>query len=163
VLTVTVFTSGPGLAIGMPITGAGVSANTRITGSSATDGTLTGYNSTGTYRVNNSQTVGSESMVSAYGPDWLLPTTTEAGAGLQFINCGSVAATRSLTLATVFTALPGEAGSSTNMHKIVGDQFTITDGAKSGGGAAAFGDATQGGGSQIIKVWWNGTSWIRNG
>jgi hypothetical protein len=41
-------------------------------------------------------------------------------------------------------------------------EFFIEDGAKAGGGTAAVGDATQGGGMQKIKVGWNGTSWIRS-
>jgi hypothetical protein len=55
VLTVTAVTSGV-LAVGQPITGSGVAANTFISALG------TGTGGTGTYTVNNSQTVGSESI-----------------------------------------------------------------------------------------------------
>ena len=59
--TLTVTVTAGYLAAGAGITGAGVSANTIITGQ------LTGVTgSTGTYTVNNSQTVGSEAMTALY-------------------------------------------------------------------------------------------------
>lgn len=54
-LTVTAVASGS-LTVGTPITGAGVASNTLITA------LLTGTGGTGTYTVNNSQTVASESL-----------------------------------------------------------------------------------------------------
>jgi hypothetical protein len=158
VLTITGVSSGSGIAIGMPVTGPGISADTVITGGKATEpGTLTGYNNVGTYRVNNSQTVGSRSMTLPYGPDWALPTTTEAGAGLLFINCGSSlpgGEKTSLTLATVFTALPGEAGSSSNMHRYEGQEYNIRD-----CNTAIWGAIASGGGTNHVKVRFNGTNW----
>jgi len=54
-LTVSAIASGH-IAIGSPITGAGVTAGTVVTG------LLTGYGGVGTYTVNNIQTIGSEPM-----------------------------------------------------------------------------------------------------
>jgi hypothetical protein len=165
VLTVAALSSGSGLAIGLAVTGSGVTAGTVITGSIASEpGTLTGYNNTGTYRVNNSQTVSSRSMTIAYGPDWVLPTTTEAGAGLQLINCGTTTPSNTaLTQAVTFTSLPGEAGASTAMPRFEGQEYSITDGQKTGTGTALFGDIVIGGGAQHIKVRYNGTNWTRCG
>jgi hypothetical protein len=165
ILNVTA-TSSNGLAIGMPVIGTGVTAGTFISGSTATDGTLTGYNSTGTYRVNNSQSVASRTMTSPYGPDYMLPTSTEGFAGLKFISCTSSLGggrTTSLVLANVFNALPGQAGGSPYVILLEGFEYDITDGAKSGGGSALFGDIVVGGGSQHIKVRYNGTNWTRSG
>lgn len=60
-LTVTAVTSGT-LMIGETITGSGVSASTTITGY------ITGAGGTGTYTVNNSQTVASTTITAASGP-----------------------------------------------------------------------------------------------
>lgn len=156
VLTVTALGAGSGIAIGLAVTGSGVSAGTVITGSIASEpGTLTGYNNTGTYRVNNSQTVGSRSMTIAYGPDWVLPTTTEAGAGLLLINCGtSVPSNTALTNAVTFNSLPGEAGASTTMPRFEGQEYSITD-----SNTATWGATAAGGGSNHVKVRYNGTNW----
>jgi hypothetical protein len=131
---------------------------------------LSGYNTTGTWRVNNSQTVASiasgETLTILTGPDWVMPTSTTSKTGLKFINCSSTGATSSglNDLAMTFTCLPGEAGASPYIPRHEGQEFNIVDGAKkTAGGTAAMGDATQGGGSQHIKVWFNGTDWIRCG
>lgn len=58
-LTVSAVTTGA-IAIGQEITGTGVAAGTVVTGF------VSGTGGTGTYTVNNSQTVGSESMTAAY-------------------------------------------------------------------------------------------------
>jgi hypothetical protein len=71
-LTVTAVTSGT-LYIGQTIQGAGITAQTIITALG------TGTGSTGTYTINNSQTVSSETM---YGLNWsVLPTTDGAFTG----------------------------------------------------------------------------------
>jgi hypothetical protein len=170
ILTVTVVTSGTGLGLGMLLTGSGVT-NCTIIGSVVNEpGTLTGFANTGTYRISVSQgTVTSRSMTGHYGPDWVMPTATNAKAGLRFINCGATindgTTTGLNTLNMTFTCLPGQAGgpSSTNFPLVVGTEYFVVDGAKAGGGTAAVGDATQGGGTQHIKVWFNGTDWIRCG
>lgn len=74
-LTVTAVTSGT-LAVNQPITGAGVTAGTVITGLAA--GTTGGV---GTYTVNNSQTVASETLTSYSGVEtkWYCATINAAG------------------------------------------------------------------------------------
>lgn len=168
VLNVTAFTSGSGIGVGMAVTGAGISAGTVITGNHLTDPTLTGTITTGTYRVNNSQNIASEAMTVVTGEAWVMPTATSSKAGLKFVNCGAAnlpaGATSGLeTLSMTFTCLPGQAGASTNVALIEGQQFDITDGAKSGGGTAALGDNVQGGGSQHLLVRYNGTNWTAVG
>lgn len=159
--------AGGGIGIGMVITDAGVPVAT-VVGNHASDPTLTGVISTGTYRSSASLNLSSRTLKVITGTDWLMPTVASSKAGLKFINCGSANLPAGIvcglnTLNMTFTCLPGEAGASSNMPVIEGMEYNIVDGAKSGGGAAAFGDATQGGGTQHIKVWYNGTSWIRNG
>jgi len=127
---------------------------------------LSGYNGIGTYRVNNSQTIASHTMTLPFGPDWVMPTSSDAKTGIKFINCSGTTTSASglNNLAMTFTSLPGEAGSATNFSRVEGQEFNIVDGAKkTAGGTAAIGDATQGGGTQHIKVWFNGTDWIRFG
>jgi hypothetical protein len=166
-MTVTAFTSGSGLGVGMRVSN-GSTVNTTITGNSGIDSALTGYNSTGTYRVADSLNFASGPLTVYTGADWVMPTATDAKTGLKFINCGGTipAGTTSglNTLNMTFTSLPGEFGASTGMPRFEGQEYNIIDGAKKTvGGAAAVGDATQGGGSQHIKVWFNGTDWIRCG
>jgi hypothetical protein len=153
-----------GTAINTSGTQSGTHYLDRLNGSTG----LSGYSREGTWRVNNSQTVASiasgETLTILTGPDWVMPTATSSKTGLKFINCSSTGVTTSgLDLAMTFTCLPGEAGSSPDIPRYEGQEYNIVDGAKFGGGTAAIGDATQGGGSQHIKVWWNGTSWIRCG
>jgi len=71
-LTVTVVTSGA-LALGQILSGSGISANTVITGF------LTGSGGNGTYTLNNSQTIVSESMTAAGASGWtqLVPAATQ--------------------------------------------------------------------------------------
>jgi hypothetical protein len=123
---------------------------------------LSGYNGLGTFRVNHSQTSSPTGV--AYGPDWVLPTVTASLTSLELINCGTTSPTNTaLTKAVTFTSLPGEAGSSGNIPRFEGQEYSITDGQKSTTGAAAFGDTVVGGGAQHIKVRYNGTNWTRSG
>jgi hypothetical protein len=132
---------------------------------------LSGYSGTGTWRVNNSQTVASiasgATLTVVTAPDWVMPTATEPKTSLKFVNCSSINPTGVVSglnnFNMLFTSLPQEAGAKGGYSRIEGQEYNIIDGAKSGGGTAAIGDATQGGGSQHIKVWFNGTDWIRCG
>lgn len=92
----------------------------------------------GTYQVSISQSVSSTSMVA------------RIRSGLNDLNM-------------TFTCLPEQAGATANIALVKGDEWFITDIAKSGGGTAAIGDAVQGGGTQSGDVGWNGTSWIFKG
>lgn len=153
--------AGPGTAINTSGTQSGTHYISRLDGSTG----LSGFNATGTWRVSpGSQSVSSTTLTIPTGNDWVMPTATTSKTGLKFINCKGTGVPCGLNnLNMAFTSLPGEAGASSDIPRIEGQEFHIVDGAKSGGGTAAIGDATQGGGSQHIKVWWNGTAWIRCG
>jgi hypothetical protein len=49
------------------------------------------------------------------------------------------------------------------MPRFEGQEYSITDGQKTGTGTALFGDIVIGGGAQHIKVRYNGTNWTRCG
>lgn len=72
-LTVTAVASGT-LAVGQPVSGAGVAAGTVITGLG------TGTGGTGTYTVNNSQTVASEALTTTGGVEtkWVVASAANA-------------------------------------------------------------------------------------
>lgn len=92
-LTVTAVASGA-LALGQPISGAGISAGTVLTAFGS------GTGGTGTYSVNNSQTIGSEAMTGTGAAGWstLGPTTGDyfvslsntARAGWVIVNDGTI-------------------------------------------------------------------------
>lgn len=63
-------------------------------------------------------------------------------------------------LTLLYSNLPGQVNST--LGPSVGMEYTITDGAKAGGGTALFGDALQGGGSQTIQAKYDGTVWRRS-
>jgi hypothetical protein len=150
------------IAVGQTVTGAGVTAGTVITASGLTDVTLTGVAGAGTYRVNNSQNV-TTTLTIVGGTAWHTQATGSGNnAGLTFVGMSPP------TLGLVYADLPGEAGVNTNIIRYEGMEYSIIDGAKSGGGAAAFGDATQGGGSNHYKVRYVASAaptagWIRVG
>jgi hypothetical protein len=125
-----------------------------------TDGSdgLSGYNNIGTYRVNHSQTISSQAMTLPFGPGWELPPVSGVGTGLRFENCRGTG----LKHTTLFSYLPGQADAA-GIPAVDGDEYNITDGAKSGGGSAVFADIVVGGGSQHIKVRYDGTNWRRFG
>lgn len=129
--TMTVSAVGSGvLSAEQTISGTGVTPRTTIINQ------LTGTpGGTGTYTVSISQTVGSTTI------------TAKNLSGLNSLNM-------------TFTCLPGQAGASNNVALIEGMRYYIIDIAKSGGGTATPGDATQGGGTQRGYVTWNGASWI---
>jgi len=167
VLNVTA-TTGSFIGVGMSVTGTGVTAGTVITGNSTTDGTLTGAGGTGTYRVNNSLNLSSRTMNVITGADWVMPTQTFSKTSLRFSNCGSTlpsgVASGISTLGMTFDCLPGQAGSAESSGiPITGASYFIVDGAKSGGGTAVPGDAAQGGGTQKIPVFYDGTDWRYGG
>jgi hypothetical protein len=162
ILNVTVFSSGLALGVGMLVTGSGVTAGTTIIANSSIDATLTGYIGTGTYRVNNSQNVSSETMTVVTGNDWVLPTNVETLTGLQIVNC-SGNGTGLNSLGMTFASLPGEVTSNTHIQRMEGAKYSIVDGQKTGPATALMGDIVIGGGSQHIEVRWNGTSWTRSG
>jgi len=130
---------------------------------------LSGYNTTGTWRVSpGGQSVAAGTTLTVRtAPDWVMPTATESKTALKFVNCSSInpagVTTGLNNFNMTFTSLPEEAGSKSGFSRQEGQEYNIVDGAKLGGGTAAIGDATQGGGTQHIKVWWNGTNWIRFG
>jgi len=151
--------AGPGAAVNTTAGTAGGHNYAKINGSNG----LTAYNNVGTYRVNISQSSSPTGL--NYGPDWVFPTATEQFAALQFINCGSVSPTVTslISLAGTFNSLPKESGASGFILRPEGVEFSITDGQKSTGGAAAFGDIVIGGSTGHYKVRWNGTNWTRCG
>lgn len=164
ILNITTFTSGSHVGIGMVVTGAGVTPGTRIIASSTNDPTLTGYQFSGTWRVDTVQNVSSEAMTVVTGADWVPPTDQASLTGITFSNYTSNTNLGSglNNFNMHFSALPGQADWLGYIPLFEGQEFFIKDGAKAGGGAAAVGDATQGGGTQHIKVGWNGTSWVRS-
>jgi len=105
---------------------------------------------------------------------WKLPTNRGNLAGWKFIQCGAITggdsqqinsefgSTRTPTGVMVFADLPGQ-GTAYQWGPIEGQEYDIIDGAKAGGGAAAFGDNLQGGGSGHYKARYNGTNWQRVG
>jgi hypothetical protein len=79
---------------------------------------------------------------------------------VTFINCNNP------PLGMKFLDLPGQtppAGRTNQGDGVAyqGMQHDIVDGQKSGGGTALFGDIVVGGGSQAIRVYYNGTNWTR--
>ena len=161
-MTISGAVTGGFVEVGMTITGAGVTADTEVTASGLTDVTLTGTGGAGTYRVNNSQNV-TTTLTAVGGPAYRVqPTGSGNNAGLTFVGMNPP------SLGLVYADLPGEAGVNTNIIRYEGMEYSIIDGAKSGGGAAAFGDATQGGGSNHYKGRYVGSAaptagWIRVG
>lgn len=90
---------------------------------------------------------------------WLAPLGLSR-ASFQYQNCTNVPATGCMVL--TFADLPGQPG----VYKAVveGLQYSISDGAKSGGGSLAnLGDIAVGGGSQHAQVRWNGSAWTVTG
>lgn len=192
-LTVSAVASGA-LAVGQSIVGAGVTAGTMITALG------TGTGGTGTYTVNNSQTVGSEAMTAAEAQHSnnvlmnvtpqdgiILPTDTRNLAGWRFLNATGavnglqgVAGFTKNTVASAagsmnFADLPGQYTNPTYVDSqgftrsmfqagaLEAQEYDIKDGAKFGGGAAAWGDQVQGGGTGHYKVRYDGTVWRRIG
>lgn len=99
------------LSVGSVITGSGVSANTRITAF------LTGTGGTGTYTVNNSQTVGSTAITSG-SVEWTVPAAitkvkaTVVGGGGGGANPASGGNGGSSMFGAYITATGGNGGSS---------------------------------------------------
>lgn len=163
-MTATTFklsaSAGPGSAIDTSGSQQGTHYISRLDGSTG----LSGYSNTGTWRVSpGGQSATSTTLTVHTATDWVIPTSTYGKTGLKLINCTGNGTGLDDGVNMTFTSLPGEAGASIHIQPQEGQEFNIVDGAKSGGGTAAFGDACQGGGSQHIKVWWNGTDWIRCG
>jgi hypothetical protein len=79
------------------------------------------------------------------GFDWDTPSNAYTA---QWLNCN---------IAPTWTY--SQLGTTNGVNVLEGDQVTITDGAKSGGGTAGWGDAVQGGASQRLLVRWNGSAW----
>jgi hypothetical protein len=74
---------------------------------------------------------------------------------VSFVNCNNP------PLNMHYADLPGQPGNQQDYGPYFGMQYDIVDGRKSGGGTALFGDAIIGGGSQAIRVYYNGTNWTR--
>lgn len=160
--------AGSFIGIGMSVTGTGVTPGTIITGNHASNPSRTGGGGAGTYDVNNAHNLSARVFTITSGADWVMPTATASKAGLRFVNCGAANlpvgyVTGLNNLNMTFTCLPGQAGASSNMPVIEGMEYDIIDGAKSGGGSAIFADIVVGGGSQHIKVRYDGTNWRRCG
>jgi hypothetical protein len=83
-----------------------------------------------------------------------------ARAGLHFINCTGVPPFMrfaDLPGQVTYGQVPFEGG------PYEGQEYTIINGQKVGGGAARFGDVVVGGGTNHYKVRWDGSNWIRIG
>lgn len=166
ILNVVSTTQGPFVGIGMRVFVGGVQVTT-VDGNHATDGTLTGVGGNGTYHVADALNITGQVITIKTGDDIIMPTASAAKTGLQFINCNTPNAPAGYIpgwglLNRTFTSLPGQAGANTNYPAAAGQSYFITDGAKFGGGTALPGDQVQGGGSQKIYVYYDGTSWIRD-
>lgn len=109
------------------------------------------------------------------GQGWLPPLGPNA-AGWKFINCGVQAlagagttnplASPSPCGTMTFADLPGQFTDTDEVYQggpFETQEFDISDGAKSGGGAAVWDDTVQGGSSGKYKVRWNGSVWKRIG
>lgn len=77
------------------------------------------------------------------GLSWDYPTNAYT---MTQLNCNE-------SKAWTYSQLP------TGSNALEGDLFTITDGAKSGGGTAGWGDAVQGSAAQRLLVRWNGSAY----
>jgi hypothetical protein len=86
----------------------------------------------------------------AGGQNWKMPPAP-TNCAIEYIGCNNPR-----TILT-FAQLPGQPGISTGAYE--GAEFNISDGRKGGGGAAVMGDKIQGGGSQHLKVRYNGSDW----
>lgn len=166
VLNVVSLTQGVGVGIGMRVFVSGSQVAT-VTGNHVTDNTLTGTGGTGTYRVDTSLNVTGSAITIKTGDDVIMPTGDSQKTALEFINCTTPNAPAGYavgwgTLNRTFASLPGNVGSNTNSPVFYGMSYPIVDGAKSGGGAALYGDALQGGGSQKVMAFYDGTNWTRN-
>jgi hypothetical protein len=100
---------------------------------------------------------------------WKMPTNRANLASWKFINCrggGGVPVFQDQPVVPfgtmVFADLPGQSGVKQD-GPFEGQEYDITDGAKSGGGAAVWNDTVQGGGSGHYKVRYNGSVWKRIG
>lgn len=153
VMTITAFTSGVSIGVGMGVFDSGVQVAT-VTGNHTTDNTLTGVNTTGTYRISPSQTLGSRTLTIKTANDWVPPTNAEAKTGLQFQNCtGNSDGLNNLN--RTFASLPGGASSNANVPLTKGAVFDIVDSPTATWGA----NVTTGGGSNEVTVHYNGTNW----
>jgi hypothetical protein len=74
---------------------------------------------------------------------------------VSFVNCNNP------PLNMHYADLPGQPGNQQDYGPYFGMQYDIVDGKKSGGSTALFGDTIIGGGSQAIRVYYNGTNWTR--
>lgn len=102
---------------------------------------------------------------------YTVPTDSKQLAGWKFINntgqVNSLAHVSPPTVATPtgsmhFADLPGQSGVF-QPGPFETQEYDIIDGAKSGGGSAAWNDQVQGGGSGHYKVRHDGTNWLRIG
>ena len=150
--------SGSTIGIGMQVTVGGVSKG-KVIGNNVTDGTLTGTGGTGTYRLDTSNLVTGSAITIHTGDDWVLPTATAAKTGLEFFNCTSANLPAGYTtglnsLNRTFTSLPGQAGANSNFPAYYGMEYDITD-----SNTATWGATVAGGGSNKVRVRYNGTNW----
>ena len=74
------------------------------------------------------------------------------------ITLNPVTSNLDTTIDMLFADLPAQSGVGISTA-ILGMEYIITDGAKSGGGTAAAGDTVQGGASQKLKVCYSGSAW----
>jgi hypothetical protein len=165
----------PGTAITAQLTGTPGGAGTYSTNVNQNVGSQSGIvcsragtGGLGVYRVNNAQNRAAQTITVAPGPDWTVPSSTNANqAGMRFMNCGGVnpsgVSSGLNNFNMTFAYLPGQASCNTAITLLRGMSFFITDGAKSGGGTATPGDNVQGGGSQKIPVFYDGTDWKYGG
>jgi hypothetical protein len=84
-----------------------------------------------------------------------------AAAQWGFIQCGTVGASPPYAFMTYAMLAPRTSWGGGGSYE--GREYNITDGQKSGGGTATFGDVVAGSGSGQYKVRFNGTNWIRIG
>jgi hypothetical protein len=105
----------------------------------------------------------------SYG--WKLPSDTRQLAGWKFFNTtggtlpGGIGAQNAIPIGMHFSDLPGQPGVP-QPGPLEGQEYDITDGQKSGGGAATWGDRVIGGSSGHYKVRYGGTAdpyWRRIG
>jgi hypothetical protein len=86
----------------------------------------------------------------AGGQNWKMPPAP-TNCGIDYIGCNNP------RVILTFAQLPGQPGIASGASE--GAEFNIIDGRKAGGGTAVMGDNVQGGGSQHLKVRYNGSNW----
>lgn len=122
--------------------------------------TLTGLAGVGTYGVNNSQLVTGTAMTIHQGEDWIIPTSNDGKTGVNLIDCNSgnlpagYVSGLANGMARTYASLPGNVGSNSNYPVQDGMEYPIID-----SNTAVWGATVAGGGSNHVKVRYNGANW----